>query len=296
MIIYFDNGSNPFTSYFEQSGYKIITPYNKKLKVKLIKLFERFNLLHNFLYNYKEIHTNQSNSIIVFDSNITPLFLEWLKKNFPNNRIILWYWNPVENQTTTIKPDEIPHGIEKWSYSPKDCSKYNLIFNTTFYFDCLASQYKKNNYHKKTKALFIGRDKGRLAELQNLKNRLEKIGVDCEFHIIRDTNIKNSSYEKPIPYSRVVEMLADADVIVDYYIDDNAGLSLRPMEAMFLNKKIITNNKTIKNYDFYCPENIYILGNEIYPLKIFIQNKYKIIEGNVIQNYLFSNWLKRFGE
>ena len=296
MIIYFNNGANPFSTEFKNSGYEIVTPYKKSIKVRLIRELEKVNLFKNFLYNTKEIKPRGDEIIIVFDSNITKSFLEWLRKKYPLNRIIFWFWNPVNSFTTTISPQNIPEGIEKWSYSPFDCQKYKLNYNTTFMFNSLvqANILTTNTGISKKTALFVGRDKGRLKELLCLKEKLEKAGIICDFHIIGNRPSKEYNYEKPFSYKRVVEMIKKADILIDYYTDETAGLSLRPMEALFFEKKLITNNRMIKNYDFYNTNNILILDDDTSNFRQFATSSYVKISNAIRDEYLLSNWIERF--
>lgn len=295
MIIYFDNGTNPFSKEFENSGYKIISPYKNGVKVKILRKLERVHFLRKYLYNEKMIKPKSKENIIIFDSNITQGFLEWITAEYTDNRIIFWYWNPVESFTTTISPNEIPEGIEKWSYSPEDCQKYKLTYNTTFLFDSLVQNEKKvESFTGKIKALFVGRDKGRLKELLHLKKTLEKENIECEFHIIGNPQSNKYRYENPIAYKKVIEMIKQADILIDYYTDEMAGLSLRPMEALFFRKKLITNNYTISNYDFYYPNNVFMLNERERTIGEFVRADYVEISRNVQNQYLLSNWMERF--
>lgn len=295
MIIYFDNGTNPFSKEFKNSGYKIVSPYNNGIKVKILRKLERIRFLRKYLYNAKMIKPESKENIIIFDSNITQGFLEWINAEYSDNRIIFWYWNPVESLTTTIFPNEIPEGIEKWSYSPEDCQKYKLMYNTTFLFDSLVQNEKKvESFTGKKKALFVGRDKGRLKELLHLKKILEKENIECEFHIIGNPQSNKYRYENPVAYQKVIDMIKQADILIDYYTDEMAGLSLRPMEALFFRKKLITNNCTISNYDFYNKNNIFMLNERERAIGEFVRADYVEISRNVQNQYLLSNWIERF--
>ena len=65
---------------------------------------------------------------------------------------------------------------------------------------------------------------------------------------------------------------------------------------MFLERKLITNNTDIKNYDFYNHDNIFILGEDnINEIKEFINKPYKKIDQDIIDYYDFDQWLNRFG-
>ena len=84
-------------------------------------------------------------------------------------------------------------------------------------------------------------------------------------------------------------------MIFDYLQDDQTGLSLRPFESIFFNKKLITNNSNIKNYDFYRKENIFILNyDDISMLKSFVDSDYLELPKNIIDNYDFQSWSNRF--
>ena len=68
------------------------------------------------------------------------------------------------------------------------------------------------------------------------------------------------------------------------------------MEALFLERKLITNKTDIKNYDFYNHDNIFILGEDnINEIKEFINKPYKKIDQDIIDYYDFDQWLNRFG-
>ena len=290
MIIYFDNGKNPFTPLFSACGEPLIMPYYRKLKIKVIRKLEKLPFIWNFLYNKKEIVPKPDETIIVFDSNMSGAFLQWLKKKFPDNRIIFWYWNPVR---TTFQPDAIPEGIERWSYSPEDCEKYGLKYNTTFYFDTLVENLPTTRKTGK-KVLFVGRDKGRLSELLEWKHSLEKQGLECDFYIIGQQDPSGFCIKSELGYDEVFRLIMESDIIIDYYTDPNAGLSLRPMEAMFLEKKLITNNITIRNYDFYSDSNIFICQNSFDGIQSFISKEYQTVKKEIKDQYLLSSWKASF--
>ena len=68
------------------------------------------------------------------------------------------------------------------------------------------------------------------------------------------------------------------------------------MEAMFYNKKLITNNIYIKEYDFYNPRNIFILQERnINELNEFLELPMIEINQDIKNKYKFSGgWLEDF--
>ena len=95
-------------------------------------------------------------------------------------------------------------------------------------------------------------------------------------------------------YYEIIKLVGESKAILDLNNGNQVGLTLRPLEALFFKKKLITNNINIINYDFYSPDNIFILGvDDISNLTIFLNKKYKEIDKKIIEKYDFSNWLKR---
>ena len=64
------------------------------------------------------------------------------------------------------------------------------------------------------------------------------------------------------------------------------------IEALGAKKKLITTNEDIVNYDFYCPENIYLYNGKFDLDNIFFKSKYKRIDNVIYERYSLRNWLK----
>jgi hypothetical protein len=72
------------------------------------------------------------------------------------------------------------------------------------------------------------------------------------------------------------------------------GLSFRVFEAMSLEKKIITDNEAIKGYDFYNPNNILILNENISNLdKSFFETPYEKIPKEIYYRYTLDHWVNK---
>ena len=297
MIVYHDNGKDPiFRDLFSESGVNTETLYRN--------VVVRF--LNRKLWPYapkKLVYSipaplEDDNKIIVFDTFVTPKYLQWLCTRYPDKRILLWYWNPAPADRFF---DLFPRRVEIWSYSPEDCRKYGFRYNTQFFFDCLASECEKwqdaqlnHSAPERPLVFFLGRDKGRKKDILELRAMLEQNGADTEFYFLQGRAMENGFKRTVIPYREAARMAGDSDVILDYSLSASSGLTLRPLEALFFRKKLITNNKDILQYDFYRKENIYILGEEKRTLQEFWTEPYVPVEKEIRDSYLLSNWLKRF--
>ena len=262
----------------------IITPLKKANIIGRVirKVLVKIHFLQAMTYN-RNLMRLDTDIIIVFDSGVTTHFLNWLKKNNPSKRIILWYWNPV---ALTISPDIVPPDIEKWSYSQTDCNQWGLFYNTQFFFS--KNIIKSTNINSQSDIYFVGRDKGRAEQILYYKTQFERLGLKAEYHIIK-------KHDKLIPYSEILQSVSQTKCVFDYCVNETAGMSLRALEAMFMSKKVITNNQMYRQEAFYDPSNIFILGeNNLDDLKSFFEEPYVEIDSKIKNQYLFESWLERF--
>ena len=293
MIVYHDNGGTPLLrDFFIASGADFTTLY-RNYPMRLLYRKLRTHAPKKMIF---EVPAPQpkDDKIIVFDTLVTPPYLYWLCERCHDKRIIFWYWNPVGQDR---KFELFPHRVELWSYSPEDCRKYGFFYNTPFYFDCIAQtagRYENKPDRCEPAVFFLGREKGRRQELMKLKTRLESAGADVQIHLMQDRTKGSKRCEPVVPYSKVIKGIEQCDIILDYTMNPKEGLSLRPMEALFFGKKLITNNETIMEYDFYREENIYVLDKDRRSLKEFFKTDFKEPDRDVKDRYLFTHWLERF--
>ena len=62
---------------------------------------------------------------------------------------------------------------------------------------------------------------------------------------------KINYYKKWMPYEKVISQTMATNCIFEVLQDNQYGQSLRYFEAVCFNKKLLTNNKNIKNLPFY---------------------------------------------
>ncbi|MDR6846395.1 hypothetical protein [Flavobacterium granuli] len=227
-------------------------------------------------------------TIIVFATNRID-HIEYIKKHSPNIRLILWYWNPVEKM---INPMTFAKDLcELWSYDKVDCLKYNMQYNNTFFF----KEIEIDNNDKEFDLLFLGFDKGRRLSIEELKKQMIIYEVKGYYHIVPDIgNAKNDS-PKPMNYSNYLKLVSMSKCILDLMPNENNGMTLRPMEALFFKRKLITNFIAIKDEPFYDSKNIFILGiDDFSRIKQFIDSDYNEIDYKIMKEYEFKNWLSHF--
>ena len=273
----------------EENGVLFLPMMKKELTNKAERLVRKVHM--SSIFPNKQIWLNEwckviidYDTIILADAGNTFNVVRYIHKNWPDKRLIVWYRNSVK---ATVSPGEIDRSIcELWSFDKDDCEKYKMQYNPQFYMR--NRKYQENSIEYD--AFFVGQDKGRLKILSEMQETLELQGLKCKFCIV-GTNCKRLAYDEILDY------ISKSRMIVDCQCDWQKGITLRPLEALFYQKKLITNNRSIRNSDYYNPFNIFIWGEDNKEkINNMLSTPYKSVEENIIHNYDLFSWIRRFND
>lgn len=295
-----------WVSYAKKNGYHIqavLKDQNFILRIiRRIHLKYLKSVMPSIWFEEWKHEIKQYKTVILFAHKLYYPVVLWIRKNIPDTRIIVYYWNPYRYCNLNVNSIE---NIECWSFDKADCKKYNFKWNETFFFGGAIKESNNKLTNCKYDVCFIGLDKGRYERIKYLENLLKNLGLRTRFIVVKDrfTNItiqeqikrRKRQYEAAISYKDIIKMNQDSKAILDIYQKNQEGLSQRPLEALFLNRKLITDNKSIKDCDFYNENNVLILTKEnekkIIP---FLKTPYKQISEEIKRKYLFENWFESF--
>lgn len=81
-------------------------------------------------------------------------------------------------------------------------------------------------------------------------------------------------------------------IFLDLIRDGHNGLSFRVFESLAKQKKLITTNKTISEYDFYTPENIQIIDTDRIEMNLdFFKSPYQPLPEAIYNKFTIENWV-----
>jgi len=207
------------------------------------------------------------------------------------------------NDSTTRCPKIIPvlpNLDEVYSFEKEDCEKYNLKFTTNWIYDTNSEWTPVIGKKFKYQVFNISSIDKRLPILTKIAAQLFEKKIAYKF-IIFDKKEKNKNSDKSIdfvsqhiPLSEVNKYIHDAKVLLDINRKGQKGLTFRVFESLGLEKKLITTNSDIQNYDFYNPNNILIIDekNPHIPLSFF-NNEYQKIPESILEKYTIDGWIKK---
>lgn len=99
---------------------------------------------------------------------------------------------------------------------------------------------------------------------------------------------------KGISYFENIQNVSRCSCVVDI-TTEQTGISLRPLEALFFDKKLITNNKSIKEYSFYHPNNIFILEeDDLRKLPEFVTTPVTAVSEKVKDEFDINSWILNY--
>jgi len=192
--------------------------------------------------------------------------------------------------------DHLVDGVfdEIFSFDLVDVKKHQFTFISNYiYMEKRPIAYTNENIF-----IVISIDE-RFDFLNNLANYLAVHAIPFKFMAVgkkAPENIHaNISYSKDLVFPD--ELQADFEnskIFLDLIRKDHNGLSFRIFEALAMQKKIITTNKSISNYDFYNPNNILILdeNSEINIDPEFLKTPYEPLPDEIYHKYTIENWVK----
>lgn len=191
--------------------------------------------------------------------------------------------------------------FDQTDLSNPNYQNFQLESITNFYFDLIKPQPHRN---KQPIAYFVGDHQAcRVKAIEHCAKILAENGVAIKFIIptSKRTDIRHYHSEfitfgkkNRLKYLENLANVNSADILVDFVIANHNGLSFRHFEALYFQKKLITTNSYVMNYDFYHPDNIFIWNDEnLDGLKEFLAKPYYPINSNIINKYSLKSWIDR---
>ena len=254
---------------------------------KLIrKISSAFNMPCKFIFGDWKFKVREVKRFIIFDYGYDKLITRYIKNINPNCVIHFFAFNTMsDSDIVGIKNDTNIDYI--WSFDTKNVDEYGLRYASPMF---TINLYEEPNNVPNKEVVFLGAAKNREIMISNIQNEIQKIGVATNFHVIKDS-------KDYIEYDDYLEMIRKSSCILDITKEGQTGLTLRFMEALFLSKKIITNNVAVMSFPFYNSQNIFIIGvDPIDNLKGFLESDYRPIGNDILTYYDFDSWVQRFIE
>ncbi|MGN0807267.1 MAG: hypothetical protein ACI4MN_02340 [Candidatus Coproplasma sp.] len=297
---------------FERAGYEVDyfddrpdTNFITKVLVRLNK-----NLIKRKIRKYFDIIKAKVSSteydviFVLYGQSFSKEMMQELRAVSPSSRFVFYMYDPISSMPDRIDFSQVFDDCYSFDYD--DCHTYeNLKLVPLFYsFD----NYPVEEIKYEACALLTMMP-GKYESIKTMVNGLENNGLNVYRKYILQSKlvwlyykITNKEFRrsksKEFSYKRLSKEEADKVLMQSKYIIDcpkkgQSGLTIRTFEALAANKKLITTNKTIVNYDFYKPENIYVFDGEFNFDDVFFHSEYIPVDDSIKMNYSIDSWVRQ---
>lgn len=265
----------------------------------LVRLFEN-NII-------SKINTKKFNYIVVINGQYltSHMISQVREKNLlKGGKMVLYYWDSLD----IIKDD-----ILRWSsfdglfsFDYNDCLNHKgiLHFLPLFYCDKYWTKgVAQQEYDLVTIGSFM---LNRYEIINRIKERNPLLNIDSYLYIskwqIMFHKTFRHKYDK-VKYDELMYKKMDVEAIMKYYLSSKAvldisaegqnGLTMRTFETLAMHRKLITTNQSVKEYDFYSPDNIFVIQGPDYllPPKEWFDRSFSIPDA-IIQKYSIDSWIR----
>lgn len=272
------------------------TYIHKLFKYKIMPVcFFIMAISYRFFFKTLEKETLEKDEVLYFSIDRMDVLSKLAWRYRTCQKQALWLWNPSPAILRSSRQFKFfvrlikLSGIDIWSFDESDSEKYALNYHPQIYTTSVSERNNTREYVYDV--LFIGQDKGRFNEIKKINDALCQANMRAYIHMIKDaTGIYNEDDNaflkvEPVSYEENLSLIKKSKALIDIVQQNQTGLTLRTLEAVFYNKLLVTNNKNIVNYDFYNPDLIFIL-DENYRAEALIDflNKNREPDGSRFKN------------
>lgn len=208
------------------------------------------------------------------------------------------YYAYLYDSTKRFPVDNLLDGVfdRMFSFDEDDVKKYGFEHITNYIY--LPKKEIKPATDFKQKVFMVISGDERLDTLNTIAKKLDDINISHKL-IVRASRRPANLYEginyseKEIWQDELTQHLDDSEIFLDLIRHGHNGLSFRIFEAMAYQKKLITSNASVTNYDFYDPNNIMVINPENVLIDPeFFLTPYSPLDEAVYSKYTIENWVK----
>lgn len=276
-------GNEKIINFFQKTFLK-----NKEYKKKLVEE-------HKLKEYYKKINEfeKELDYVLVIRPDQFPIpVIAALKKK--TKKLIAYQWDGIEKFPAVKNYFSL---FDSFFCFDSEDEKNNIKPITNFYFDCISPVYKEFN-HQKPQLYFVGlfwenREEKIDQFIEKLSDKNVELNIFIQYyHKNEIKNPKIKYIKNRITFLENLKNVEQADVLLDFVDPVHNGLSIRFFEGMYYKKKVITDNIMVKKYDFYHPNNIFVLENNYQEIENFLKIPYQEISEEIVEKYGFSSWIR----
>lgn len=247
---------------------------------------------------------------IIKGEGLTRKGLAMLREAYPNAKQILYLWDSLDNFSDGLGKARLYDRV--LTFDPDDAKQYGLVFRPLFYHKGFASKQAPSEFTHDI--AFIGTaHSSRPRIVKALTTQCEADGRKFYSYLFTPhylvylynkvlnreyRNVKWSDlHTQPLPTETVRKIYDTSRCALDVEHGNQKGLTIRTIEMLGMGKKVITTNTLIAQYDFYNPQNFFIIDRADPVLDTaFFDTPYIPLPQDIQEKYSLDSFLKEIFE
>lgn len=286
-------------------------PKNDFFTKVFIRLNQKKLIKRKIEQYYKNIESQIKNIKFdyIFLLNVETVPLDFIEKIISSNsgiKIFTYFWDSINNRKYSLEYFKYSHKFFSFDSQDKLLNE-NITFLPLFYnndyknlknsdkdykYDmCFIGTLHSDRYEVVKRILSLTEGKQSYVYFYSTSKMLflfQKL-FDKNFRNVKEEDISFS----PLSKENTINIINKSKVVIDIEHIKQKGLTMRTLEMLGANKKMITTNKEIINYDFYNTDNIQIIDrNNINLDKSFFEIDFKSINSDIYDKYSITKWVE----
>lgn len=229
-----------------------------------------------------------------------------IRNKFPNAEVMLYLYDSVKNVKGILGKTALYDRVI--SFDPDDCKRFGFEFRPLF---CsIERETEKKKREAEYDVSFYGTMYGdRFGVIKTVKSYCERKGIRfysfCflrgkflfAYYFLTNKGFRllglDSISFQPKSTEEVADIVSKTKAVLDINDICQRGLTIRTLEALISGRKIITTNESIKEYDLFNEENIYVMDRKtpVFPLA-FLEVPFAPISQKVREKYTAEGWAR----
>ena len=231
------------------------------------KLLGMFSMQSPYKKYSKVKYDKNKKYVIFFDGQYALAsreFRQYLQEAYPGCQIIFHLGDLIKTKKGINIENIKTFADLVVTYDHNDADEYQLTYHADPYSqlseDMLAGSYVESG------VIFYGLAKNRADEIVQVYDKLKKNGIACDFSIpdlaeeffLKRPELAGAHF---VPYLEYLKRVQKSKCLLEIIQKGSRGCTFRTWEAIVYNKKLITNNPSVKEESFYNPKYIQVIDS-----------------------------------
>ena len=306
-IIFIEYRKHKYHNLFKKLIWYIIRTYRAYSGVKTCHWGARILFGNRFVDEIRKITSEDKVLIWDIPSIKTNIMLH---QELTTDEIMTFLWNPVCSLYQSrfslwkfLHYKENNHFLYS-TFDPYDARMHNMLLLPQVYDFSQLHQCINDNTDKAIlyDVAFLAALKGREYEIYKTYERLKDENLIVFLYLFHPNTriripetLRTYLHTEKIQYDEYIKQAIHSKAILEIVQKGQEGMSLRPLEAVILKKKLITNNVNMVNEKIYHPDNVYILNyrNKYSTIREFLEASYVDLPEELKQRHDIRVWMQQ---